>query len=276
MIKQEHPIVCSRATLHTMVARPTFSPLPGTPLLVFLHFFGGSARTWQPVTEILASGYECIAVDLRGFGRAVVTEAADEVSSYSLDLMAADVVEMLQAMGGGPYVLVGHSMGAKVALAVAAGQGYPAGLQALALVAPSPPPPEPMPDAERARLLAGHGSAEAARETLAKITAAPLPAALAERVVEDELRVTFPAWRAWLERGSIADISARLTRVRVPVFLLAGEKDANITARLLQREIADRFPAGLARKPETVPEAAHLLPLEAPAAVADFVRRAAS
>ena len=186
--------------------------------------------------------------------------------------MAADVVEAIGQLGLKRYVLVGHSMGGKVALALAAGYGCPPGLAALALVAPSPPTPEPMPEKERARLLAGLGSKPAAYETVSKITAQPLPAALVEAVVEDELRVAPPAGRAWLERGSRVDISARLERIQVPVFLLAGEKDANLTARLLQREIADRLPSEYARAPETVPGAAHLLTLEAPGAVADFIR----
>lgn len=37
------------------------------PALVLLHYFGGAARTWQPVTNLLASGLDCLAPDLRGW-----------------------------------------------------------------------------------------------------------------------------------------------------------------------------------------------------------------
>ena len=269
-------VTCSRARLHGWKSHPGREAGENKPTLVLLHFFGGSSRTWEPVAAELALEYPCVALDLRGYGGTEVTEASDEVASYSIDLTAADVVEAITHLGLKDYVLVGHSMGGKIALALVAGQGCPAGLRALALVAPSPATPEPMPDEERARLLAGYCSADAARETLSKIAAAPLPRSLADKVVADEVRVAYPAWHAWLERGSVADISARLTRVRVPVFLLAGEKDANITARLLKREIADQLPTEFAHDPETVPDAAHLLPLEAPSAVADFIRRAAN
>ena len=269
-------VTCSRARLHGWKSHPGRAAGETKPTLVFLHFFGGSSRTWEPVAAELALEYPCVALDLRGYGETEVTEAGGETASYSLDLTAADVVEAITHLGLREYVLVGHSMGGKVALALAAGQGCPEGLRALALVAPSPASPEPMPDEERSRLLAGYCSADAARETLSKITAAPLPQSLVDKVVADEVRAAYPAWHAWLERGSIADISARLTRVRVPVHLLAGEKDANITARLLKREVAAYLSAEFARDVETVPDAAHLLPLEAPAAVADFVRRAAS
>ncbi len=272
--QRESVLVCSRARLYVHGSEPGAGAGGQETTLVFLHFFGGSSRTWQPVRKELDLEFPCVALDLRGFGRTVVTEAAEEAASYSLDLMAADVVEAIGRLGLKRYVLVGHSMGGKVALALAAGYGCPPGLEAMALVAPSPPTSEPMPEAERARLLAGLGSRPTAYETLSKTTAAALPATLTEMAVEDELRVAPAAGRAWLERGSRVDISARLERIEAPVFLLAGEKDANITARLLRREIADRLPPEQAREPETVPGAAHLLPLEAPGAVAAFIRRA--
>lgn len=245
------------------------------PTLVFLHYFGGSSRTWLPVLAALAPEFPCVAVDLRGSGESrLMDSTADVPAAYALDAMASDVAALVGEVGCRHYVLVGHSMGGKVALALAASPGCPPGLQAVALAAPSPPTPEPMPDTERARLLAAQGLEAGARETLSKITAQPLPAALLRMAVEDQLRVVPAAWRAWLEYGSRLDVSARIERIRVPVFLLAGEQDANITARLLRREIAERLPKDLAREPETVPGAAHLLPLEAPEAVAAFVRRA--
>ena len=219
------------------------------PALIFLHFFGGSWRAWQPVMDELDGQFPCVALDLRGFGRTVVSEAPEEMSSYSLDRMAGDVIETITQLGDGRCVLVGHSMGGKVALAIAAGYGCPPGLEALVLVAPSPPTPEPMPDEERSRLLAGVGSEAAARETLTKITARSLPPDLAEMVVEDQLCAVLAAWRAWLERGSKVDISARIERIKVPVHLLAGEKDANITARPVAAR--DRGPPAAGVRPRT-------------------------
>ncbi len=39
----------------------------GTPL-VFLHYFGGSANSWQWVAEELRADCQCIALNLPGFG----------------------------------------------------------------------------------------------------------------------------------------------------------------------------------------------------------------
>ncbi|WP_127904431.1 alpha/beta fold hydrolase [Solirhodobacter olei] len=41
----------------------------GAPALVFLHYWGGSSRTWRHVTQALAPAFRTIAVDQRGWGR---------------------------------------------------------------------------------------------------------------------------------------------------------------------------------------------------------------
>jgi pimeloyl-ACP methyl ester carboxylesterase len=49
----------------------------GSPTLVFLHYWGGSARTWRPVVRHLAASYRCVAYDSRGGGR-----LANEIASF--------------------------------------------------------------------------------------------------------------------------------------------------------------------------------------------------
>lgn len=249
---------------------------PAKPALVFLHHFGGSGRTWGPVLdELAADGYRCLAPDLRGFGSSDAP-GGEDWAHYAVDAMADDVHELLGRLEVGPFILVGHSMGGKVSLALVS-RGLTE-LRGLVLLAPSPPTPEPMPDEERARLLASHGNADAARKTAAKITAAPLPEPLRQLAEADLLRVSPAAWRAWLEHGSREDISARVRPLSsspsVPVFLAAGERDENITADLLRREIVDRLGGGA--ELNVIPGANHLLPLETPRVVVDLVRRAAA
>ena len=73
------------------------------------------------------------------------------------------------------------------------------------------------------------------------------------------------------ERGSRQDISAAMPRIDVPVTVLAGTRDEILPEALLRREVVDRLSdARLIR----VPGAGHLLPLEAPDAVAAAVRAA--
>lgn len=233
----------------------------GAPAVIFLHYFGGSARSWGEVVEGLAGQARCIAPDLRGFG-----DNTAPANGYAVDDYADDVAALVAAFGIGDYVLVGHSMGGKIALALAARR--PAGLRALLLLAPSPPTPEPMSDGERARLLATHGERTAALESVRKITHRPLPPALIERAVADNLRSSAAAWRAWLERGSREDLSGRMGEVAVPVTVLVGRNDPVMPRPVLQHDVAERVGGTLV----VASDAGHLLPLESPQVVIGALR----
>lgn len=184
-----------------------------------------------------------------------------------MDEQADDIAALIEVLGARRFVLVGHSMGGKIALALAARR--PAGLQRLVLLAPSPPSPEPMSDAVRAQLAAGYGLRGAAEKTVAGICAHPLPDALRELAVEDILRSKPHAWRAWLDVGSREDITSRMSEIKVPVDVVAGEFDSPITPDLLQSEVVGRLPQA---RFHVAPNAAHLIPLEAPDFVADLLR----
>lgn len=201
-------------------------------------------------------------MDLRGFG-----EQGDTPEKWGVDESADDVAARLGELNIERFTLVGHSMGGKIALALAARQL--AGIERLVLFAPSPPSPEPMSDAVRAQLAAGFGQREAAQNIVANITARPLPEALREWAVEDILRSKSNAWRAWLDIGSREDISARMDKIKVPVDVVAGEFDSPMTPDLLKREVVGRLPQA---RFHVVPNAAHLIPLEAPDFVADLLR----
>ncbi len=235
----------------------------GDHALVFLHYFGGAARSWAAVVPLLVDTYRCIVPDLRGFGDSDAT--LDD--GYSVSAAADDLAALIGALELTRYTLVGHSMGGKIALAFAARR--PPGLQSLVLLAPSPPTPEPMEDAERARMLAGYGDRAAAEETVRKGISRPLPPDVHAQAVADNLRTSHIAWRWWLERGSKEDISETIEgNVAVPVHILAGGDDMAMTASLLEREIAQRV--GRASL-TTLPGVAHLVPLEAPAEAARFI-----
>ncbi len=231
------------------------------PALVFLHHFGGSSRTWGPVTDRLADRHRCVAPDLAGFG-----EAGPPATGYAMADYATDIGAFLGGLGLTDYVLVGHSMGGKIALALASRR--PPGLRALALFAPSPPTPEPMEDSERQRLLSGHGLRAGAEETLRKIAARPLSSLLWEQSVEDIVRTSQGAWEAWLRHGSREDITAQTRRAALPALIAVGDADPVISAELVRRQVLPHLPQACL---EAIPGAGHLSPLEAPQAVANLV-----
>lgn len=234
------------------------------PALVFLHYFGGSSRSWCEAMSLLTSTCRCIAPDLRGFGDSQATP-----SGYSVAESADDVLALLQVLEVRDFVLVGHSMGGKIALEVASRQ--PKYLRSLVLLASSPPTPEPIPDAERARVRAGWGQRDSTEQTIRGAMAPPLRPQIFKRAVEDGLRSSREAWLAWLDLGSREDISAGMARIEVPASILAGESDGALGPQVLEREIVARV-AGA--RLSVAPGCGHLLPLEAPQAVADFIRQA--
>ncbi|NED81760.1 alpha/beta hydrolase, partial [Streptomyces sp. SID11233] len=90
----------------------------------------GSARTWDLVVDRLP-GRDVLTVDFRGWSR-----SRGMSGPYSLRRFADDTLAVLDDAGVTDHVLVGHSMGGKVAQLVAATR--PAGLRGIVLVGPAP------------------------------------------------------------------------------------------------------------------------------------------
>ncbi len=91
---------------------------PGAPIL-FIHGITGRWQTWLPTMLAFADDHPVYALDLRGHGRS--GRAAD----YRAVDYARDVVAFIREAIGGPTVLIGHSLGAIVGIAVAADRGAP-------------------------------------------------------------------------------------------------------------------------------------------------------
>jgi pimeloyl-ACP methyl ester carboxylesterase len=106
----------------------------GEPALLFLHYWGGSSRTWELVIDRLKTDFRCVAYDQRGWGDSDKLE-----TGYSMQDLANDAEALIRSLGLNRYVLIGHSMGGKAAQLLASKQ--PEGLEALILVAPAPPTP---------------------------------------------------------------------------------------------------------------------------------------
>ena len=227
------------------------------PVLVFAHYFGGSARSWAPLLAALAGEFDCVAPDLPGFGG--TTAPVDP----SLDGYAVTFAALTPPRR---WIAVGHSMGGKIALAAALRK--PAGLAGLILIAPSPPTPEPMTPTDRRKTLAAFGDHAAAREHFAAITQCTLSPILFEACVEDELDVDRAVWDWWLERGSRDDISGAVPSLTLPVLVVTGDHDT-----VLGSDTAPGVAARLAgARLETIAGGGHLVPLERPDAVGGAVR----
>lgn len=85
------------------------------PPLVFLHGYGAHSGHWAPWLPTLTTRFECITVDLPGFGRAPAPRHGD----YSIRAMATAVADLVEGLDLRDVTLVGHSLGGGVALVAA-------------------------------------------------------------------------------------------------------------------------------------------------------------
>ncbi|ROP58696.1 alpha/beta fold hydrolase [Curtobacterium sp. PhB115] len=240
------------------------------PTAFCLHALGASSEEFALLRIELVDDLDVVAIDLPGFGR---TPAS---AGTTVEEMAVHVERAIGSSGVTDWLLVGHSMGGKIATVVAdrtmSGANGLFGLRGVVLLAASPLAPEPM-DEDRRQVMLGWAAdgpiaAEDAAAFVAANTASPLPAELHAVAVRDVERADPAAWTAWLTRGSREDWSAVPVNP-VPALVLAGAEDGDLDADA-QRRLT--LPHWSDAELHVVDGAAHLLPWEHPAPVAERIR----
>lgn len=83
--------------------------------VLMIHGLGAQGHTWDPIAAQLASRYRVLCPDLRGHGRSDWSRAG-----YGVRDFASDLAQLLEHVGVSRVDVVGHSLGGRVALAVAA------------------------------------------------------------------------------------------------------------------------------------------------------------
>jgi len=202
---------------------------------VLVHGVTSSSRTWWRVGPALAGrGFRVLAVDLRGHGASPRAAAGLAVAD-----LADDVAETVAGTAGGPVdLLVGHSLGALVALELV---GRHPGL-ARRLVVEDPPGAASV---DWAGLAAGI-EADTARavtdpEGLGRDLAAANPAwppGEAERRVADLADCDGRAIAGAVRPGVAFDLPALLAAARLPILLLLAEEALGSNLTGLDRKAA--------------------------------------
>lgn len=86
------------------------------PLVLVLHGGLDHGRAWDETCMALAGRFRLIALDLRGHGDSDWSRDA----AYDPPLYVFDVLQVLRALSDAPVAMIGHSMGAVVAMRLAA------------------------------------------------------------------------------------------------------------------------------------------------------------
>lgn len=91
------------------------------PVLMFLHGFPESHRTWRHQIAHFSDRYRCIAPDQRGYRGSSKPEGAE---NYTPDKLIGDVFLLAHALGVDQFTVLGHDWGGAIAWGVALmGQG---------------------------------------------------------------------------------------------------------------------------------------------------------
>ncbi|MFL5306492.1 MAG: alpha/beta fold hydrolase [Polyangia bacterium] len=220
----------------------------GRPSVLLIHGAGAGSAIWSMTLARVARTAHAVAIDLPGHGPSERGDVPLDMGAYR------DAVGLLGAtLCLGSAVLVGHSMGALVAMEAAL--AWPDKVRALVLVAAAPRlPVDPQllalleTDPEAARVwLADHGLSPRAKPAVRRGMLAAGPGA-----PDDVARADFQLVRD-------TDLTARMPALRCPTVWIDGADDRIVPAESRHGRRGEII---------VVPDAGHLLPIEAPAAIA--------
>lgn len=237
---------------------------PGRPTLCLLHGGAAHAHWFDLVAPAFASRFHVIALDQRGHGGSDWARPP----AYGTEDFAGDLLAVLDALGGGPVVLAGHSMGGHNSMAFAA--WHPERVRALVVIDSRPALPE-----DRLAMMHHRGERPMRRYASAD------EAVAAFRLLPRDT-VADPALLAHIARAGVAardggfsyrfdpetnrvrrpvDNWQLVDRITAPTLIVRGERSP-----VLPREMAERLRAAIrdSRLVE-VPGAYHHLVLDRPA-----------
>ena len=204
------------------------------PALLLLHGFGSSLETWEPWARVLEQRWRVVRLDLPGSGLSGPDRTGDYTDARGVELIGA----LLDRLALADVVLVGHSLGGRLAWRYAAAQ--PARVRRLVLISPdgfaSPGfaygQPAEVPTVLRLMRYFLPRALFRANLQAAYADPARLTDAVLERTYD---LVLAPGNRAaMLERMSqtvLVDPLPLLRRIEAPTLLLWGEADAMIPFR---------------------------------------------
>lgn len=253
--------------------------IPGSPL-VLVHGLGDGADIWGPVLRAMPSGpMAAVAPDLPGHG------GSDWLPPrhYSMPVLSDAVARGLEREAIRRPVLIGHSLGARVALELAA-EGRIT-VDRLVLIDMNPDPAETVGDAVSEHLdvlLAGAPDEQGFVDQIAKrmhmgnkeVLSEVMPLLAKAKGSSDGpgMRLPFdPEIKRLLNAPAQSDGWAHLAALNCPLTIIRGEYSSALDAKT-----ADKM-ASLTRTRSrvlTIPSAGHAIALEQPKALAAALHRA--
>jgi 3-oxoadipate enol-lactonase len=237
------------------------------PVLLMLHGIGGAAESFTPQMQAFSDDFHVVAWNMPGYGKSA------PLQPLTFEALADALAELMDNIGATTAHIVGHSIGGMVAQQFIA--GYPEKVSSLTLVATSAAFGGR--DGEfQQRFIAdrlgpldrGASMNELATSIIDSLTGDnpdPDTIQLAYRTMAGVSEATY---RANMELLVTFDLRQNLGGIRVPVLLIAGEKDSNAPPAVMEK--MGTFIPGA--RFECVKGAGHLVNLEQPSAFNDILR----
>ena len=249
----------------------------GSRDLVLVHGHGAHHLWWQGIAPLLEPRWRVIQLELSGHGD------SGHRPAYSADVWSADVLGVLDAVGAEHPVLVGHSMGGIVLLALAA--AHPERAAGVVLLDSGVfPPHRHRPGTEEEIRLSRPGAPPHGEPTqaalLERFRLMPPqphpPAQVLDPVARFSTREGPAGWtwkhdRIGVTRMSDAEIARRAGLIRCPVALVHADESS-----VIDREVAEHTVAVTGGRLVSVPGAHHHLVLEQPEHCAELIDDLAS
>lgn len=231
--------------------------------VLFVHGWISSRRMWYEVAARLdPAAFTLHLLDLRGCGRSDRPRDGHALEDYARDVRAA-LAAMTQ-----PVMLVGHSMGGKLAQYVAAER--PPAIERMILVAPGSAAGVRSSAKHRELTLQAFGSRERIERFQRAAMHRPVSDEAMERIVDDALVASYEHWIGWYDDGRVRDFSNRLTEIDVPVLTIVGSADPLVSVSRVRKDVVDAIDGALF---VMLRDAGHNLPIETPDDLAEAVRR---
>lgn len=246
---------------------------PAPSPLLFLHGVGGGHHAWERQLPYFAQlGYPSHAWDQPGYGESPVVEP------YGLEQVSAALKRLVEALGGEPVVLVGHSMGGLVAQETYA--RHPELVKALVLCFTSPAFAggdseftKQFIAARIAPLDQGQSMADIAARLMPTMRGSrsdPSGLALARKIMSG---VRPDTYRKAVQFLTTFDRRKDLADIKVPTLLIAGSDDRTAPPKVMEK-MAQKIPGAECLLLEGC---GHLGPMDQPdefnAALLGFLRR---
>jgi pimeloyl-ACP methyl ester carboxylesterase len=192
----------------------------GAPVVLLLHGWAGSRRSFAALLPLLPAHVRAVAVDLRGHG-----DAGKPPDGYDLPTLASDVVAVLDALELDRAVLVGVSSGGYVAQQVAV--VTPDRVAGLVLAGAPRDLRDRPPFADELARISDPVDPAWARAFVSGFTDLDrLPAWYVDLMVEDALRLPAAVWRASFEGLNRSRPPTENGGISAPTLVVSGDRDA--------------------------------------------------